>query len=89
MNTQQILEELLGLLEVEGIKVRREPLGGGGGGFCAIKGERTFFVDTQSTATETAVLCAKAITKVADVENIYLRPEIRQFIENFSTNEKE
>lgn len=89
MNTQQILEELLDLLEAEGIKVRREPLGGGGGGLCTIKGEKIFFVDTLSTATETAVLCAEAIVKSADVENIYLRPEIRQFIEKFSSNEKE
>jgi hypothetical protein len=31
MNEQSILEELLALLEANQVKIRREPLGGGGG----------------------------------------------------------
>jgi len=89
MNEQRILEELLALLEAKGVTIRNEPLGGSGGGLCTVKGERIFFVDTQSTSGESAALCAEAVSKVVDVEKVYLRPEVRQFIENYGNKEKE
>jgi hypothetical protein len=82
MNDQRILEELLGLLEVNGVKIRSEPLGGGGGGLCKMKGDRIFFLDTQTPASEMAVICAEAVARIADIENVYIKPEIREFIEN-------
>ncbi len=82
MNEQRILEELLALLEGNGVKVRREAMGGGGGGLCAVKGERIFFLDTESPSTDTATLCAQAITGLIDIEGVYVRPEVRQFIED-------
>ncbi|MHC4185507.1 MAG: hypothetical protein ACYSR4_06195 [Planctomycetota bacterium] len=81
MNKQRILEELLALLEANGIAIRSEPLGGSGGGLCTVKGERIFFVDTQATSAEMAATCAEAVAKVVDIEGIYIRPEIREFIE--------
>lgn len=85
MNEQRILEELLALLEGAQITIRSEPLGGSGGGLCTIKGEQMFFVDTQATSGESAAVCAEAVAKVVDIESIYIRPEIREFIENNST----
>ena len=84
MNEQSILDELLALLEANGVTVRNEPLGGSGGGFCTIKGEPIFFVDTQAPSVVSAVICAEAVPKVVDVEQIYIKPQIRQFIENHS-----
>ena len=81
MNEQRILEELLALLEANGITVRNEPLGGSGGGLCTVKGEQIFFVDTQASSAEVAGLCAEAVSKMVDTENTYIKPEIRQFIE--------
>jgi sugar phosphate isomerase/epimerase len=81
MNEQRILEELLALLESNGVTIRYEPLGGSGGGLCAVKGEQFFFVDTQAAAAEMVAICADAVTKVVDIEKIYIRPEVRQFIE--------
>ncbi|MHC4361624.1 MAG: hypothetical protein ACYSTZ_02260 [Planctomycetota bacterium] len=81
MNKQRILEELLALLEANGVAIRSEPLGGSGGGLCTVKGERIFFVDTQATSAEMAATCAEAVAKVVDIEGIYIRPEIREFIE--------
>ena len=77
-----MLEDLLALLEAEGVNIRKEPLGGSGGGLCTVKGRNTFFVDTQAPAADVATLCAQALPKITDVENIYIRPEVRQFIEN-------
>ena len=81
MNEQMILQELLALLEANGINVRNEPLGGSGGGFCTIKGERIFFVDTQAPSLSVAAMCAEAVPKVVDIEQIYIKPQVRQFIE--------
>jgi hypothetical protein len=82
MNEQRILEELLALLEANGVTIRNEPLGGSGGGLCTIKGQRVFFVDTQAPSVVAAVVCAEAVPKVVDIEKLYIRPEVRQFIEN-------
>ena len=84
MNKQRILEELLILLETSGVTLRNEPLGGSGGGLCTIKGQRIFFADTQASSIVSAAMCADAVSKVVDVEQVYIKPLIRQFIENNS-----
>lgn len=83
MDGQTILDELLKLLEQSGVKVRTAPLGGGGGGLCMVKGESIFFLDTDAPAAETAALCAEAVSKTADVEKVYIKPEVRQLIEKY------
>jgi len=82
MTEQMILEELLALLEANRVNIRNEPLGGRGGGLAMMRGENIFFVDTDAPSAEVATLCAEAVTKLMDVETIYLRPEVRQFIES-------
>jgi hypothetical protein len=84
MNEQMILQELLVLVEANGIAIRNEPLGGSGGGLCTIKGERIFFVDTQAPSVTVAAMCAEAVMKVVDIEQIYIKPQVRQFIEAHS-----
>ncbi len=83
MNEQRILEELLALLEANSVAIRDEPLGGNGGGLCAMKGRQIFFVDTQAPAAVMAAMCAQAVPKVVDIEQIYIKPEVRQFIESY------
>lgn len=84
MNEQRILEELLSLLEANNVTIRSEPLDGSGGGLCTVKGQPIFFVDTQAPAADAAAACADAVSKVVDVETIYIKPEVRWFIENQS-----
>lgn len=84
MNDQRILEELLSLLEASGVVIREEPLGGSGGGLCMMKGENLLFKDTQAPASLMAALCAQALVKVVDIEQIYIKPEVREFIEENS-----
>ena len=84
MDKHKILDELLALLEANGITIRSESLGGSGGGLCTVKNRQIFFVDTQASLAEMAAICAEAVAKVVDTENIYIRPEIRRFIENSS-----
>jgi hypothetical protein len=86
MDEQAILQELLALLEANGVTVRSEPLGGSGGGFCTVKGKPVFFLDTEAASIVTAALCAEAVPKVVDIEQIYLKPQVRQFIEEHSNH---
>ena len=86
MDEQRILDELLTLLEAHRVKIRREPLGGRGGGLATMKGQSIFFVDTEAASAEVASLCAEAVARLLDIETIYLRPEVRQFIENHMDN---
>jgi len=80
------LEELIALLETSNVKIRNEPLGGSGGGLCSMKGEQIFFVDTQAPTADVAVLCAEVVKKVVDIEKLYIKPQVRQFIENHSSH---
>jgi hypothetical protein len=84
MNEQRILDELLALLEANNVAIRDEPLGGNGGGLCAMKGQQIFFVDTQAPSAVVAAMCAHAVSKVVDIEQVYIKPEVRQFIESYS-----
>ncbi len=81
MDSQRILDELLALLEADGVAIRSEPLGASAGGLCAIKGQNIVVIDTQAASAEMA---AQAVAELLDIENIYIRPEIRQFIENIT-----
>lgn len=81
MNEQRIQDELLSLLEGAGVTLRREPLGGAGGGLCTVQGKQIFFIDTEASSTEMAVLSAAAVARLIDVEMVYIRPEVRQYIE--------
>ncbi len=82
MDEQRVLDELLALLEAHQVAIRREPMGGRGGGLASMKGGRIFFVDTDAASAEVAALCALAVAELVDIESIYLRPEVRQFIED-------
>ena len=81
MNEQRILEELMSLLEANGVTIRHEAMAGGAGGLCTVRGQHIFFVDTQSSSADVAALAAEAVSKIVDIEAVYLRPEIRQFVE--------
>jgi hypothetical protein len=81
MNTEGLLDELLILLEKAGVAVRMDQMGGGGGGMYTAKGMNTVMLDSQASATERAAVCARALAKVTDIEEVYMKPEVRQFVE--------
>jgi len=85
MNEQAILDELIALLGANNVKIRNEPLGGSGGGLCSIKGEQIFFIDTQAPTADVAALCAEAVKRVVDIEKVFIKPQVRQFVENHRT----
>jgi len=81
MNTQQILDELVHILETNGVHVRTESLAGQGGGLCTMQGKHIMFVDSEAPTLDAAAACAAAIREVVDIEQFYIVPQVRQFIE--------
>jgi hypothetical protein len=81
MDNKSILDDLFDILEKHNVKIRKDSLGGGGSGLCKIKGEYVFFADMDSSSYEIAVSCAKALAQVVDIESIYIKPQVRSFIE--------
>ena len=81
MNSREILEQLVTMLESKNVEIRTDSLGGGAGGLCKIKGKYTFFIDSDSTAADSAVNAAQAVAKIFDIDAVYVKPEVREFIE--------
>lgn len=81
MVESEILQELLSLLEANGVVVRAEHLAGGGGGLCSMKDRRVFFLDKDVSDADSVAVAAKAIGQIVDIEGVYLRPQIRTIIE--------
>ena len=80
MDEQQIMDVLLDLLEEYGVQIRREPLGGKGGDICLVGGQKVLFLDTEAPLGERASLCARATGQVINLEEVYLRPQVRNFV---------
>ena len=81
MDKQAILDEMLTLLEQNGVIIRNEAFGGGGACLCKIQGKYTFFVDTQAPIAEILEICAETVAELVDIDSLYIKPEVRQMIE--------
>jgi hypothetical protein len=82
MNFDALLEELIGLLDAAGVRVRWEPLEDSRGGLCRIGGMPTLFLDEHADPLQSAILCAQTLCRSLDISEIYLRPGVREFIES-------
>ncbi len=82
MESEAVLAELLALLEHSGVTIRTEPMGGAGGGLCKMKDKQVFFVDAEATTAEMVAICAGAVRETVDIEKIYIRPQVRAFLES-------
>jgi len=87
MDEHQILKTLVDLLEARRIKVRKELLEDGPGGLCRIGKERILFLDSRALPADQAEACATALAELVDLDNIYLRPDVRAFVERITNTE--
>lgn len=87
MNYETIIQQLLGLLEEHGVHIRKDAMGGGGGGLCRLKDQDLMMIDCDSSSLETAAACARAVHAVIpDIESIYLKPVVREFIDKYAVD---
>jgi len=75
------LDILLNLAEELGIALRREGLGGDGGGLCVLRGERILFVDTAADVETRYERTLAGLASLPELDDVYVRPEIREDIE--------
>lgn len=81
MDLQSKLDELLRLAEEIGLAIRTEPLGGEGGGFCVVKGERRLFVDAMADLETRYERTLEAMSLLPELDKRYLPPEVRDDID--------
>lgn len=88
MDYYVIAQQLTVLLEENGVRIRKDALGGGGGGLCRLKDRDLMMIDRDSSSLETAISCAKAVRQViGDLEGLYLKPAVREFIDKYAPDE--
>jgi hypothetical protein len=85
MHTHQILDDLIALLEANGVKVRMESLDESPGGLCRLREQNILFLDKDAGDDRQIEVCAAAVLKLIDVGTVYLKPEVRQLLERFQS----
>ena len=78
MDLQSRLDELIALAEQIGLAIRRESLGGTGGGLCVLKGQRVLFLDTSADLETRYERTLAALAPLSDLDSRYVRPDVRE-----------
>lgn len=86
VETEALLNELLDLAEQLGLEIRRVFLDGRGGGLCRLGDKWVLFVDQSGDMAEQLAQTAGALARRDDLENLYIRPQVREIIEQFREN---
>ncbi|MCH8252785.1 MAG: hypothetical protein IID36_10075 [Planctomycetes bacterium] len=75
--------EVLGKL---GVRIRRERLGGSGGGLCVIREESVFFLDLDADPQTQLDSCIEALASIPEAASVYMPPVIRESIDRLRAN---
>ena len=81
MDPQTQLESLLDLLIRLGVEVRREKLGGSGGGLCRLRSRRVFFLDLDLDRAGQLEASVAAVAALPEVDRLYLTPALREQVD--------
>ena len=81
MDATTHIGDLVDLLERLGVEVRREHLGGGGGGICTIRDRRTAFFDLDADPATQLERCVTDLADLPGLETLYVKPSLRELIE--------
>ena len=88
MDEQGLLSELLDLAEELGVEVRRDFLGGEGGGICRLRGKWVLFVDSDASVAEQVSRTAEALAGQVGLEDRYILPQVRDILKQYQQKEK-
>lgn len=87
MDDNTIMNQLEELARSLSIGVRFEQINKQGsffaGGLCKLKGEDVLIINSKATTRDKIQALAKAVTRF-DLSQVYLRPGLRKFLDNFS-----
>ena len=87
MDTESILDELLDLAEQLDIELGKEYLDGQGGGICKLRDKWVLFIDTAASEAEQLAQTAAALANRNELEQIYLKPQIREILNEYRTQQ--
>ncbi len=79
---RSILNQLITVLESCGVDIRREALDDSCGGLCTVRGRLILFLNSSEDPGTSARVCARALARAVDLETVYLRPEVRRYIDH-------
>jgi len=82
MDATAQLDTIVRLFEQLGVEVRKERLGGSGGGLCRIRGKRVVFVDLDADTATRLDQCVAALAAVPEAATVYISPELREWVDN-------
>ena len=77
------VEDVFGRL---GIEIRKEQLGGAGGGLCTVHGRRVLFMDLDTDAATQLGRCLAALATLPEADSIYLAPALREQVEQIRSS---
>lgn len=81
MSVNESIREALDAVERLGIEVRRERLGGNGGGLCRLRDRQVFFVDLDADQVSLLDELARTLAESGGAESFFLSPSLRNLIE--------
>jgi len=74
-------DEVLRLCERLDIEIRREHLGGDGGGICTMRGRRLLFVDLDADPATRLAAAVSALAVLPEIEDLYVPQVLRELFE--------
>lgn len=77
-------DEMLDVARRIGISVRHVRLGGNGGGLAQFKNKRQLFIDQDAAAMDQLEQTARALSKLDELQTIFIRPDVRKLIDECS-----
>ena len=80
------LDAVIDVFSRLGVSVRRERLGGAGGGLCTISGKQVLFVDLDSDAATRLDQSILALSTVPGLDTVYVVPAVRERIERIRSS---
>lgn len=84
MSIADILDCLLSIIETAGVQIKKENMAGSGGGLCRLKTKTVYYLDIDAAKINSAIAAARAVDDLIDIETIYLRPEVRDFVSKYA-----
>jgi hypothetical protein len=76
--------ELLEFAAHAGIEIRHAHLGGSAGGLAHTKSKRILVIDLDAPALDQLQQTARALSSVPEAQTAYLRPDLRQLLEEWA-----
>jgi len=81
VSPQDQIDECVRLAEQLGVQVRREVLGGAGGGLCRIRGRPVLILDATADLAAQLDQCLTGLANLPEIDSVYVRPDLRARLE--------